>query len=367
MVVKRLAFILALIAAVSFVSCGARFDSTDEESRAVMAVDEWEVPYEMYRYFVMMHLRDQAKIILADSGDSSAAESADTSDAADVDPSEEIASAVSGLTEEEKKTLAAEIEDYSIEAVVNIYSLFTAAKEEGIDPFGDMINSLTDMEMEEIRATYKNDQEYLDTIKLYYMNNSVYSVLTRYKIVFDQLYELYVKNGDIDISDNAVIEHMKGDDAVRVKQILISFERHSEEEALSLAEEVYQELLSYISPDGIVDEDGFDSLTDRYGEDLFMFKNRDGYYIPRGYTDSEFEEASFALETGHVSGIVRTSAGYSIIMRADKDPKYIEENVSTLKETCLSGIYRSMLDEFAEKAEVKKYDELSEIDIYSMD
>jgi len=352
---------LAATAIVSFVSCDTDLSSTKEESRTVMTVDGYEVPYEMYRYAAMMHLRDKATAILSASDDAAAKEIVSSKDSEKI-----IKAAVEKLNDEEKKTIKKEVEAASLETVVNTYSIFKAAKAEGIDPFGEMINELCDMEMEKIRATYKDDEEYLDTIKLFYMNHSVYSMLTRYEIVFNELYEAYVKKGLIATSDEAVIEHMTGKDAARAKQILISFEKHSEDEAYSIAAEVKAEVDAVISEDGVADEAKFDAITDKHGEDLYTFKNRDGYYICRGYSDKDFENAVFALEVGHVSDIVRTSAGYSIILRAEIEKDYIEKNLNAMREVCVGGIYRTMLDEISANAEAKTNDEFEKIDLFSI-
>lgn len=349
---KLICAVLAVILILTAAACSVDLSSTAEESRTVMTVDGYEVPFEMYRYAAKMHLRDRLTVYAA----------AETEIVTDDEGSPDV----SALSDEDRKEIAEDVKRDSMEMIGNIYSLFTAAKEEGIDPFGEMINTLTDMKMEEIRATYKNDKEYLETIKLFYMTDSVYSVLTRYEIVFEQLYELYVKNGKIDTSDEAVIEYMNGDGCVRVKQILVSFERHSEEEAYSLAQEIYDTVTGFAGEDGKIDEAKFDELTDKRGEDLFMFKNRDGYYICRGYSDKAFENAAFSLEMGKVTEPVRVSAGYSVMLRAPKDADYIEENINTLSEACLTGIYRSILDEYSANAEIVTNEEFGKIDLYSV-
>ncbi len=362
MIIKRFfAAALAATAIVSFASCDTDLSSTAEESRTVMTVDGYDVPYEMYRYAAMMHLRDKATMILSESEDDNAKEIVSSKDTEKI-----INAALEMLGDEEKEDLRKDVADASLETVINTYSIFKAAKAEGIDPFGDMINDMTDMKMEEIRAGYADDQEYLDTIKLFYMNHSVYSMLTRYEIVFNELYEAYVKKGLIDISDEGVIEHMMGSDAARAKQILVAFEKHSEDEAYAIAEKIKTEVDAIVSADGIADEAMFDALTDKYGEDLYTFKNRDGYYICRGYSDKAFEEATFSLEVGHISDIVRTSAGYSIILRAEIEKSYIEKNLSAMREVCVGGIYRTKLDEFSADAEVKTNDEFKKIDIFSI-
>lgn len=362
MIIKRIfSAALAAVAIVSFVSCDTDLSSTDEESRTVMTVDGYDVPYEMYRYAAMMHLRDKAVVILSEYGDEASKDIVQSKDYENI-----ISTATEKLDEEGKKALAKEVEDASVETVINTYSILKAAKDEGVDPFGEMVNEMTDMKMEEIRAGYADDEEYLDTIKMFYMNHSVYTMLTRYEIVFNELYEAYVKKGLISTTDEAVIEHMTGDDAARAKQILISFEKHSEDEAYELASEVKKKVDAIVSESGIADETMFDTLTDKHGEDLYTFKNRDGYYICRGYSDKAFEDAVFSLEVGHVSDIVRTSAGYSIILRAEIDQAYIEKNIDAMREVCVGGIYKSMLDEISANAEVKKNDEFKKIDVFSI-
>ncbi len=338
-------------AAVLAVSCGTDLSSTKEESRTVLTVAGYDVPYEMYRYAAGMHLRDRLDVSSAD------AEKEGFS----------VADATAKLSDNEKKEIADQVKADAIETLTEIYSLFAVAKQEGIDPFGEMINELTDMEMTELRASYEDDEEYVETLALYNMNHSVYTLLTRYEIVSDRLYEKYVKDGKIDRSDEAAIEYMMGDGSARAKQILISFERHSEEEAERLAKEISATVKSQcIAEDGTVDEEKFDELTDKYGEDLFMFKNRDGYYISRGYNDREFEKAVFGMNVGEIADPVRISAGYSIILRAPKDPEYIKENIGTLKEAVLTGIYRGILEEYSADVEIGEAEGFAKIDIYSM-
>lgn len=358
---RYLSVILAFVMIICAVSCSDALDSTSEESRTVMTINGLEVPYEMYRYAAKMHLRDRVWEIMVESG------KAENGKTADSLTDEDIKSVTDSLSEDERAELKKNVESDSREMLVGIYTIFTAAKEAGEEPFGEEMNDRTDMQMEEIRTPYESDEDYLSDIGRYFMNNNVYSLLTRYELVFNDLYEKYVISGKIDQSDAAVIGFMSGDGAVRAKQILISFDRHSDEEALAIAKEMKAEVDKITSADGVVDEAQFDLLTDKYGEDLYMFKNRDGYYMCRGYYDEAFEEAAFALETGHASDIVRTSTGYSVVLRSEKDPEFIKANVSKLKDSCLAGIYKSMLAGYAEEAKVETNDEYKEIDVFTIE
>lgn len=364
--------IVAAAAVVSMCACSSGMKSSKAELQTVMTVDGIEVPYEMYRYAVMMHLRDRSEFVLAER--QSEAETTDTvsetaesgTTASDKEPREIISDAIEGLSDSEKEAIAAEVRGYSLETVAKIYSIWSVAKECGIDPDSDNIEKMTDMKLEELRATYDSDKDYLSTLKLYFMNNNVYRTLVKYEIIYDEVYEAYLKNGTIAKTEDFAVSYMRADTGARAKQILISFERHNDAEALALAEKVSADVLSHVSSDGTIDEETFDSLCDKYGEDLYTFKNRDGYYLPLGYYDEAFEEAAFALDIGHVSDIVRTSSGYSIVMRCEKDDSYITENASKLVDTCVTGAFNVILRDAAESAEIVTNDAFDKIDIFNI-
>ena len=58
--------IVAAAAVVSMCACSSGMKSSKAELQTVMTVDGIEVPYEMYRYAVMMHLRDRSEFVLAE-------------------------------------------------------------------------------------------------------------------------------------------------------------------------------------------------------------------------------------------------------------------------------------------------------------
>lgn len=59
----------------------------------------------------------------------------------------------------------------------------------------------------------------------------------------------------------------------------------------------------------------FDKLMFKYTEDIGTQNNPDGYTFARGVMVKEFEDASFSLKVGEVSGIVKSDYGYHIIKR----------------------------------------------------
>ena len=361
--------IVAAITAVSVCACSSGMKSSRDELQTVMTVDGIEVPYEMYRYAAMMHLRDRSEFILAEmaDGDGTAVSDTETSSGTKTrEPHDIISDAAAGLSEDEAAAVADEVRGDALKTIAKIYSIWRVAKTLGIDPDSKNIDEMTDMKLEELRATYDSDKDYLSSLKLYFMNNSVYRTLVKYEIIYDEVYEAYIKNGTLAKTEDFATSYMRADTGARAKQILISFERHSEGEALALAEDVLAEVKLHTSADGTMDEAAFDALCDKYGEDLYTFKNRDGYYLPLGYYDEAFEEAAFALDIGQVSDVVRTSSGYSIVLRCEKDDSYITENASKLIDTCVTGAFNIILRDAADTAEIVTNDAFDKIDIFKM-
>ncbi|MBQ7923364.1 MAG: peptidylprolyl isomerase, partial [Clostridia bacterium] len=202
------------------------------------------------------------------------------------------------------------------------------------------ITSAVDVELDELYESYENDlQAYADTIGEYHMNDSVYRFLVQNETMGAELFYLLQNEGIIESDDDALRELMQSDTFVRVKQILISDTNgKTDEENLALIQDIYSQL-----------ENGgdFETLLGMYGQDLYMFNNDDGYYIAPGSRYTEFEEAAFSLEVGEYSGIVKTLAGYSIIMRYEKDQEYLDTHFDELCQEYYDGAYNTILEAHA--------------------
>jgi peptidyl-prolyl cis-trans isomerase C len=102
---------------------------------------------------------------------------------------------------------------------------------------------------------------------------------------------------------------------VDVRQLLISTEKRSDDEARALAEKVRAEALA--SPDG------FESLVDKYSDDASKTANHglmkdatsDGYV-------KEFRDAAAALtKVGEISPVVHTTYGYHVLRLVSREPE----------------------------------------------
>jgi peptidyl-prolyl cis-trans isomerase C len=93
---------------------------------------------------------------------------------------------------------------------------------------------------------------------------------------------------------------------VNVSHILIAKDKHSDEEALALADSISEQLK--------VDSNLFDDLVLTYSEDPSASSNRGKFRnVRRGDMVKTFEESAFSLEDGEISEPVRTEYGYHII------------------------------------------------------
>ncbi len=101
----------------------------------------------------------------------------------------------------------------------------------------------------------------------------------------------------------------------------------------------------------------FDKMVKEYGEDPGMVANPDGYFFTKGEMVAEFEEATFALKPGQVSGIVETSYGYHIIKRLP-NKAYSTEELENTKNIDAYNLALKNLNDNAASAAVTRNDSI---------
>ncbi len=324
----------AALSAAVLVGCGSDSGvpkSTKEELKAVMTVDGIDVPYEIYRY-VALNYKDQYEAEAG--GDSTIWEGAD-------------GNALYGrLSENVEKT------------IINLYATESLCAQYDITPDDDMIVKELDQKMDELYEQYAEDMSlYTENLAQAHMNDSVYRFLIQNDLLSDALFYAMYNAGEF--PDGEDLETVFASDTfIRVKQILISADNgNTAEENLAKAEEIYR----------MVDSGAdFDTLVQEYGQDLYLFNNDDGYYIARGTRHPEFEEAAFSLEVGEVSGIVASTAGYSIIKRYEKDDAYLKSHYDDLRTEYYSALYNIRLETYAAGLTMERLPALDEYSIFTM-
>lgn len=314
---------------------GDKLASTKEESTPVMKVNGYDVPYELYRY-VAMNYKNQYETGL-----------------------DEAAAAELWLGES-GKALLTELEADTTDTIRKLYATLSLAAEYSLTPDSTLINETVATRMDEIYESYENDTKaYLESLEPYYMNDNVYRFLTQDQVLTEELFYAMLNGGDILSDKEALQDLIESNSFIRVKQILIASDNgNPPEENLAKAKEIHAQLQSGAD---------FDTLLGEYGEDLYMWGNDDGYYIIRGNRYEAFEDAAFALEIGEYSDIVETEAGYSILMRCEKDPQYLKTHFDELCQEYFDAAYNALLQEHLATLTVEELPALENYTIFNME
>ncbi|MCR4904896.1 MAG: peptidylprolyl isomerase [Clostridiales bacterium] len=309
---RVLCALLSVLFLFSCVSCSRKGEKLLESSKAektpVMKVGGFDVPMELYRYLALNYKRDfesgaSPDIWLGDSG----------------------------------AALLEDLHGSVTDTLAYLYATVSLADEYGIHPDDPFVTDTVDRQMKAVYEEYGYDYEaYLEYLRSYNMNDSVYRFFVRNDVLAEELVVAMEKRGEIATDDAALKKILAGDEVVRVKQILVTADGMTDEEA---------EAKAALLLDRVRAGEDFDTLVQKESRDLFMFNNPDGYYISRGTYHREFEDAAFALAVGETSGVIRTDAGWSILKRYEKEQSYLDEHFDDLADEYIAGQYNMRLEE----------------------
>lgn len=304
---RILSVLLSMLTVLSLFSCTS-LESTKEEKESALTICGMDVPYEMLRYAAMNALFDRQSVN-------------------------------SALTS--SQDINRELLDEAVQALCATYGCFSFAKERGIDPFSEAIDSMVASTLDEKTAGYGSDRELKKALAESAMNREVLSTLIRYELVYSEIFEDMVKKGDIVTDKDKLSGIFAGDGFIRVKVLCFSTQRHTIEECRALAAEAEKALKAGAD---------FGEYTDEHGEMLEMFKNTDGIYICRGIWREEVENAAFALGVGEMSAPIESPDGVRILLREEKSADYLEANFDSLTDTYEEGVFRIAMEDAVERA-----------------
>lgn len=311
---RILSLVLALILCLSLVSCGK--EDGKKNDKKYVSVAGYDVDYEVLSY-VIMSISD----MMPDADDK-------------------------------------EIKDSAINVLRTMYAPLILCDKYEVPTEGENVDYAVESRINEIKGSLE-DGEFDERLKESHMTEESLRFVSKVDYLQDEAFYAYLASDEIDTDDDAVLSVIKSSDFAAVKQVLICTEdsiasndgtyytpakSHTDKEAKELCEKVRELALS---------GEDFDSLVAEYGESLYMMSNSDGYYICHGMWDDVNEEAVFALGIGEISDVVKSSAGYSVFLRIEKDDAYITENLDTIANNYFSAKYTLLLEDAAENAEVK--------------
>ena len=300
---------LALSMLLLLPACSGARKSTKAERQTVLTIDGFEVPYEQFRYLVCNYMDTYAE----GKADYWTAETA-------------------ALAQDE-------IFDQCFTTLCSQYATLSLCREYGVDTASGAIDELVETLMSGYIAQYESEDAYDAALRESYLNDSVYRFFTTVSVCQQELYYAMLDAGVIEADDEKLYPLLEDDIFIRVKQILIQNDPGEDPEAnRKKAEELRARAVS---------GEDFDTLVGKYGEELYMFQNTDGYYICRGVRYKEFEDAAFSLAVGEISDVIKTPAGYSILLRCEKDPDYIDRNRAELCDDYRDACFSLLLEKKA--------------------
>lgn len=331
---RAAALFLALVCLISLFSCGKKdariLESSKLEKTPLMTVDGIDVPLELYRYVALNYKADY--------------EAAYSS------------SVWSGADAAEKLE---ELDNNVKDTLVKLCATLSLCRKYGISEDDTYITDAVDQQMQDLYEEADNDYEGFDEyLRGHNMTDGVYRFIIRNDILAEELLARMIQNGELPSEEEELEAILTGPDFVRVKQILVPSDNgKTEAENEARAEE-----LAAMAQAG----EDFDALVQKYGGDLFMFNNPDGYYISRGNYHKAFEEAAFSLSVGEISGVVRTDAGWSVLKRYEKEADYLLEHFDDLADEYLRGQYNEKLEAYAASLSAEPTERLAEYTIFNL-
>lgn len=223
---------------------------------------------------------------------------------------------------------------------------------------------MTDEDLETVESYLAEEKAYFETEEEYYaaLESAGFTEELLVKIITNQVLsnrvyeELYHKEGALLLPTDDQLKQKVHDEYVRVYHVLISsdhfadlegYEDYTEEELSQAALDLANDLLAQIN-NGEAD---IYELAQSVGDDPGMEDNEAGYLFTTGEMVQEFEDTSFALEVGEISGLVESSYGWHIIQRLEQD-EYVEANWETVRETVANAIFNEEVNELLDNAEI---------------
>ncbi len=165
-----------------------------------------------------------------------------------------------------------------------------------------------------------------------YLTLELFERMTSLGVLESELYQYVIEN-DVLGKESETKATLNSDDYIRVMHILYADE--------ATAQGILEQAKN-------ATDDEFYALA-QDAEDGGMIGNTQGYCFTYGMMVEPFEKASFELEVGETSDLVKSDYGYHIIRRLEKSEDYINENYVALAADLLVNDYYEYVDSFATK------------------
>lgn len=342
MIKKLFAFLLAVTISLSLFSCSDEkyppVESTEEEARTVITLKienkEYEVRYELYR---ALFLNNKAKI---DGGDEGV------------------------WTSENKQQYIDEINQIIITDLSEIYAVLHLADEIGFDAYSAEVNEqikeyiIGAVEGDENQIGHGSYDQYLASLKKNNLNYSVATLMLRYAIAENAIYNYYhgeydeikgQQDGKFEYSKEDVKEYYYSDSSRRILQAYFQTgikdaKQIADYRATLLAINDEKSLAAYIigstmaTESDFIKDDRVNGITVGKTE-LYSEEYRD--YITAVFSTDEGKLSSAILLDG------TNADGYYIIYNLKKDEEHFESSYEDIRVSYIDNIIGGMLKNIA--------------------
>lgn len=276
---------------------------------------------------------------------------------------------LSGISDE----LLASIKNSITEQLINSTLLYQYAEKEKIDIPASRIND----EIEQIKSSFGSEQDFNNALRRNNLTLNQLKESLKNQYMVDQA--IHNEYAQITISDEEIAQYYE-----EYESFFFQPEKRKISHILVEDKEEAELLLNQLN-DGIID---FETTAKEKSICPSAEKNGDLGYISRGQMVPEFEEASFSLEAGNLSDIVKTEFGYHIIkcydiqeekqlsleeagdniksiLTSQKQNERIDELIAQLREEADIVILYDFTSELQDKEEDKEIsgDEITETEI----
>ena len=289
------------------------YASADLET--VFLLNDYEVPFDLYRYLYLSHCAD----LLTDNA------------ALAKDPSALSDKAVK-LTEESLRWY---------------FAVIDLAKEYDIALDKETVTAVIEL-MQEGEAQYNSREEYLAAIEGNFLTEEVYYNLLLTQELEAQLFDYMIEEstGIIDSTD-ATVEKDIQENFYAAEQIFVAVNSDDERsEKLKLAQSLYAE--------AVQEDADFEAIAEK-GDD------RQGVrYFTSGATLSFFEDTVKSLKIGEISSIVESNMGFHIILRLPLDDGYINKHFEDLRYDYLTRCYNTLVENRGKRLKAEERESLAE-------
>lgn len=230
----------------------------------------------------------------------------------------------------ENPDAAEKLKSDTLNSLAQFHAITSTAKEMGVE--------LTEEDSASVDSTVQmyidayTEEKFNEMLEESFLSLDLFKEINGVVSLESKLYDAIVAEGTkFPCDDESIKSVLLGDDYVRVMHILYADEATAQgilEQAQNATDDEFYELAQSAEDGGMVD-------------------NKAGYCFTTGEMVEEFEKASFELEVGQTSGLVKSDYGYHIIRRLEKDADYIEENFENLKSSYLTNSYYKYIDTVA--------------------